>query len=70
KMTTVGAGDSAVAGMIYMMAKGKGLAEMVRFGVACGTAATMNPGTHLFRKEDAWRLYEWISQSQKPANFY
>ncbi len=70
KMTTVGAGDSAVAGMIYMMAKGKGLAEMVRFGVACGTAATMNPGTHLFRKEDAWRLYEWISQSQKPSNFY
>lgn len=62
KKSTVGAGDSMVAGMVWMLEQGKSIKEMVRFGVACGTAATMNPGTELFRKEDAMRLYQWINE--------
>jgi 6-phosphofructokinase 2 len=62
KQSTVGAGDSMVAGMVWMLEQGKSISEMVRFGVACGTAATMNPGTQLFKKEDAYRLYEWINK--------
>lgn len=62
KQSTVGAGDSMVAGMVWMLEQGKSLSEMVRFGVACGTAATMNPGTQLFKKEDVYRLYEWINK--------
>ncbi len=62
KLSTVGAGDSMVAGMAWMLEQGKSLSEMVRFGVACGTAATMNAGTQLFKKEDVLRLYEWINQ--------
>ncbi|WP_205507974.1 1-phosphofructokinase family hexose kinase [Longitalea arenae] len=62
KQSTVGAGDSMVAGMIWMLEQGKSLSEVVRFGVACGTAATMNPGTQLFRKEDVFRLYDWINK--------
>lgn len=62
KLSTVGAGDSMVAGMAWMLEQGKSLSEMVRFGVACGTAATMNAGTQLFKKEDVLKLYEWISQ--------
>jgi 6-phosphofructokinase 2 len=62
KQSTVGAGDSMVAGIVWMMEQGKSLSEMVRFGVACGTAATMNPGTQLFKKEDVYRLYEWINK--------
>ncbi|AKA34257.1 1-phosphofructokinase family hexose kinase [Flagellimonas lutaonensis] len=58
--STVGAGDSMVAGMVFGLANGKSLSEMVRYGVACGTAATMTPGTELCRKEDVNRLYEWI----------
>lgn len=61
KMSTVGAGDSMVAGMAWMLEQGRSLSEMVRFGVACGTAATMNAGTQLFKKEDVLKLYEWIS---------
>ena len=34
--------------------------EAVQYGVACGTAATMNSGTELCKKEDADKLYELI----------
>lgn len=62
KLSTVGAGDSMVAGMIAILAQGGTACEMARMGVACGTAATMNPGTGLFKKEDAERLYRWLSR--------
>jgi 6-phosphofructokinase 2 len=62
KQSTVGAGDSMVAGMMWMLSQEKPISEMARFGVACGTAATMNPGTQLFKKEDVYRLYDWINQ--------
>ena len=61
KQSTVGAGDSMVAGMVYMLSQHKTLQEMIRFGVACGTAATMNPGTELFHITDANKLYEQIN---------
>lgn len=65
KLSTVGAGDSMVAGMAWMLEQEKSLAEMVRFGVACGTAATMNQGTKLFKKDDVLRLYEWINNNNQ-----
>ncbi len=63
KLSTVGAGDSMVGGMVYALSQGKTYAEMVRQGVACGSAATMNPGTELFKKDDADRLLAWINRS-------
>ena len=60
KQSTVGAGDSMVAGMVYMLALQKSPVEMIRFGVACGTAATMNPGTELFHLADVKKLYEQL----------
>ncbi len=57
KKSTVGAGDSMVAGITYMLQKNSSLREAIRFGVACGSAATMNEGTQLFKKEDVERLY-------------
>ena len=57
KKSTVGAGDSMVAGMIFCLSKGKTLPEAFRYGIACGTAATMNVGTTLCKKEDADALY-------------
>jgi len=60
KQSTVGAGDSMVAGMIWALHEGKNFREMAQIGVACGTAATMNRGTELFHAEDVWRLLEWI----------
>ncbi|ARK09826.1 1-phosphofructokinase family hexose kinase [Fibrella sp. ES10-3-2-2] len=64
KKGTVGAGDSLVGGMVYALSQGQPYADMIRLGVACGTAATLNPGTELFQKADADRLLLWINQQQ------
>lgn len=58
--STVGAGDSMVAGLALSLSENKSLTEAVQYGVACGTAATMNSGTELCRKEDAEHLYKLI----------
>ncbi|MBL7751561.1 MAG: 1-phosphofructokinase family hexose kinase [Chitinophagaceae bacterium] len=62
KRSTVGAGDSMVAGITYSLQKGWSLREAIRFGVACGSAATMNEGTQLFRREDAERLFAQLRE--------
>ncbi len=66
RKSTVGAGDSMVAGIIYSLDAGKGLEEALQYGVACGTAATMNPGTELCDKKDADQLFDLI-RNGKPA---
>ena len=48
--STVGAGDSMVAGIVFSISKGKNLLESLQYGVACGTAATLNNGTGLAAK--------------------
>jgi 6-phosphofructokinase 2 len=60
KRSTVGAGDSMVAGLTLALAKGWPLADVVRYGVACGSAATMNLGTELCHPEDVQRLFEAV----------
>ncbi|WP_273565699.1 PfkB family carbohydrate kinase [Maribacter halichondriae] len=58
--STIGAGDSMVAGMAFSLAEGKSIFEMAKYGVACGTAATMTEGTQLCKKKDVDELYKWI----------
>jgi 6-phosphofructokinase 2 len=55
--STVGAGDALLAGIVLSLQQGRPLRDAVRFGVAAGAAAVMNPGTELCRREDAERLY-------------
>lgn len=62
--STVGVGDSMVGGIVYSLSMGKNILEAVQFGVACGTAATLNPGTGLCRQEDVQRLYRKIRAMQ------
>ena len=62
RKSTVGAGDSMVAGMILSLSHHKDLIESVQYGVACGTAATLNHGTELCKKEDADRLFQLIKK--------
>lgn len=62
KQTTVGAGDSMVAGMVWALGEGMSPRDMAQMGVACGSAATMNSGTQLFNPDDAWRLKHWIEE--------
>ncbi len=54
--STVGAGDSMLAGIIYGLEKGLGLEECLNFGVAFGTATTLTTGTSLCSREDVERL--------------
>ena len=56
RKSTVGAGDSMVAGMALKLSKGATIHEAVTYGIACGTAATMNPGTELCKPADVENL--------------
>ena len=64
KKSTVGAGDSMVAGITYMLQQQQPLQQVINFGVACGSAATMNEGTQLFKIEDVHKLYEQINSNK------
>jgi len=59
--STVGAGDSMLAGIVWSLEGGRSLSNALRFGIAAGAATVMNPGTALCRREDAHRLYEEMS---------
>ncbi|HIE18047.1 MAG TPA: 1-phosphofructokinase [Dehalococcoidia bacterium] len=54
--STVGAGDSAVAGLVLKLSQGHGIDEACRWATAAGTAATLTPGTELCRRADVERL--------------
>jgi 6-phosphofructokinase 2 len=55
--STVGAGDSMVAGMVVALSRGFMLQDAARYAVAAGSAAVMMPGTQLCRRDDVERLY-------------
>jgi 6-phosphofructokinase 2 len=55
--STVGAGDSMVAGMVLSLTKGCKWLDVLQYGIATGTATTMNSGTELCKKDDVERLY-------------
>jgi 6-phosphofructokinase 2 len=61
-LSTVGAGDSLVGGLVLSLSENKPLAEAAQYGVACGTSATISPGTELCRKVDADRLYNMMKE--------
>ncbi|MDR6782789.1 6-phosphofructokinase 2 [Pedobacter africanus] len=63
--STVGAGDSMLAGIVYSLFDSRSLTDAARYGVACGTAATMNPGTELCHLKDVEKLYQIISQNEQ-----
>lgn len=58
--STVGAGDSMLAGIVLCLSKKMSLEECLQYGVASGTAATMNRGTELCNKQDADFLFQQI----------
>lgn len=65
--STVGAGDSMVAGIIYALSQGKDAGTALQFGVASGTAATLHPGTELCSKQETERLFKLIQQADTAA---
>jgi 6-phosphofructokinase 2 len=63
KRSTVGAGDSMVAGMVLALSYGWPWRDVLRYGIATGTATTINPGTELCKKEDVEKLYKLLTRS-------
>lgn len=68
RRSTVGAGDSMVAGLILCLSRGASLKEALCYGVASGTAATMNPGTELCKKEDVEKLLAIMQKKPNPSH--
>ncbi len=54
--TTIGAGDSFVAGMVWALGRGDPLLKAFQFGMAAGAAALLAPGTALAQAPDVHRL--------------
>lgn len=62
--STVGAGDSMVAGLVWGLEQTGSLVEALRYGVANGTAATLRPGTGLARPADVADLLPAVQLHQ------
>ncbi|MFT0669227.1 PfkB family carbohydrate kinase, partial [Enterobacter hormaechei subsp. xiangfangensis] len=61
--STVGAGDSMVGAMVLKLAQGASLLEMARYGVAAGSAATINQGTRLCSIADTQKIVDYLERS-------
>jgi len=56
--STVGAGDSMLAGIVLGLSRALPLRKAVRFGLAAGAAALLGSGTELCQRSDVERLYQ------------
>jgi 6-phosphofructokinase 2 len=63
-VSTVGAGDSFLAGMTYGLATGLEPIAAFRIAVAAGAAATLSPGTDLCYPEDVERLLALVADPE------
>lgn len=60
-VSTVGAGDSMVGGLLSGFVRGEAPADALRLALACGSATAAQPGTELF---DPHALPELLAQTQ------
>lgn len=58
--SVVGAGDSFLGAMVWSLANGNSLDTSLRYAVAAGSGALLNPGTELCRSEDVARLVSQV----------
>lgn len=58
--STIGAGDSMVAGLIYAIVKNETPKNMLRWGVACGVSATLSEGSDLAHKIDIEKILKLV----------
>lgn len=61
-VSSIGAGDSMVAGMVLSLSRGSSYEEAVLYGLACGSATIKSPGTELLQKKDVDELFSEIQQ--------
>ncbi|WP_158841633.1 1-phosphofructokinase family hexose kinase [Polaribacter sp. L3A8] len=58
--STIGAGDSMVAGLIYAITQNETPKNMLRWGVACGVSATLSEGSDLAHKENIDKILKLV----------
>ena len=63
--SVVGAGDSFLGAMLWRLTIGDDLIDALRYAVAAGSAALLNPGTELCRREDVLRLVAEVKITSK-----
>jgi 6-phosphofructokinase 2 len=61
--STIGAGDSSVAGFVSGLVRGKDLKQCLIYAVAAGTATTLRQGTALCQKDDFERIVPQVKLS-------
>lgn len=65
--STVGSGDSMVAGIAIALNEGGDLAEGLRLGTAAGAGTAMTPAAHLCRREDFEALLPRVRVERDPS---
>lgn len=58
--STVGAGDSLVAGLVAGFAQGRDAMDTLRLAICCGSGTAGKSGTRLFTREDVLQLEEQV----------
>jgi 1-phosphofructokinase len=58
--STVGAGDSMLAGMIHGVANGLSLSQSLTFATACGTLAVIQEGTQSFTMDEVLQVTKQV----------
>lgn len=61
-ISSIGAGDSMVAGIVYSLSRGDELEKAILYGLACGSATIKSPGTELLQKEDVEPLFQTLQE--------
>lgn len=59
--STIGAGDSFVAGMVWALSQGRALPDALRHGMAASAAALLSAGTALCQPADVARLHDAVN---------
>lgn len=62
--TTVGAGDSMVAGLVAGFQRHNSAEQALRYGIACGAGTVMHPGTELFSGHELAAFREQVDIQQ------
>lgn len=63
-LSTIGAGDSFVAGMVWALSQHMGLDDAFKYGMAAGAAALLSTGTTLGLASDVARLHDAVKLTQ------
>lgn len=63
-ISTIGAGDSTLAGFVLGLSRGLAPQECLRLAAAAGTATAMTPGVELCRKADVERLLPGVEVAE------